>query len=127
MPAKKKKALKWSIPGLARATIFFQDVDKRDAIHVSLMPNFEKAKAVDAFIGDKDTADDVMKIEHFDDVFISSGKKNYIYPIIINHSDTDVNVKLVFIFAGTKLKSQEFPYTIKKNDFISATIPVEII
>ncbi|ASJ72104.1 hypothetical protein [Granulosicoccus antarcticus] len=120
------KTLKWDVPGYAKATLFFKS--PRTKVYVELSPTFDGSHSVDALIGDEVTEDDILDIEGFDSVLLSTDpKQRFVNVLLVNWSGQDVDVDLAFMFVGTNTESgAKYTFSISSNDSFSTSIPVAI-
>lgn len=115
--------LKWKFEGVAVATLFFENPDKRYAVDLILKPNenkaYEKQKTIN---GD---GDDIVDIDDFELEF-GADKDNYIVVTMRNGSSDDVRATLTFAFPGAGVEDQKYLFDLKKSDFEYTAIPVDL-
>ena len=129
-PAKRKNSnsvLKWSVPGDAKSTLFFKG--PRNQVYFRLSPSTDGNHAVDALIGDDVTEDDILDIEAFDTVLLSTeSKRRFVHVLLLNFSGQDIEVDVAFMFIGTSQEiSTKYTFKVKADDSFSTSIPVSIV
>lgn len=126
---KKKDTLNWPVPGFATATLYFDGPpDSFKGIFVTLMPGFQSGSRVSALIGDDITSDDIMEIDHFEQVWPELGKdRQFVRAIFVNRSQKKVKFELGFDFDSDDKPEQKYEYEIEKSSRLKDTIPVKLV
>lgn len=120
------ESLNWSVPGHARATVFF--TSPRSSVYLVMFPALAADLSVETMIGDSDTVDDVLDLEHFDTALVGAKQSDKkIHALLINKSPDVISIELAFMFAGgERSKGQKYQITIEANEWYSTSIPVEL-
>lgn len=125
---KKAATLRWPVPGFATATLYFDGPpDGFKGVFVTLMPGFQSGSRVSALIGDDITTDDIMEIDHFEQVWPELGDdRQFVRAIFVNRSQKKVKFKLGFDFDSDDKPEQKYEYEIEKSSRLKDTIPVKL-
>lgn len=119
--------LQWSLPGQAKVKISLTDFGAGLGLRVTLWPIGAFKYAQDAIIAGRQTQNDTLNIEEFDQIFVSAKKderriRYYVQPL----GNQAMKFEMEFFFANSGSGVSRYEFDVQPNDRLYGSIPVII-